>query len=81
LVPRPRRLRRRARGSPVARKASPGPKPFLGPGAADGARLDELAQAQPDLGAQEYRDRVGLGCHPATVWRALRRLGLTFGKK
>jgi len=61
-------------------KGRPGPKPALaaGPGA---DRLAELARAAPDLSAQEYRDRLGLGCHPTTVWRALRRLGLTFKKK
>jgi transposase len=58
----------------------PGPKPSLAQGA-NADQLRQLAQAQPDLSAQEYRDRLGLGCHPTTVWRALRRLGLTFKKK
>ena len=58
----------------------PGPKPSLSQGA-NADQLRQLAQAQPDLSAQEYRDRLGWGCHPTTVWRALRRLGLTFKKK
>lgn len=58
----------------------PGPKPSLAQGS-DADQLRQLATAEPDLSAQEYRDRLGLGCHPTTVWRALRRLGLTFKKK
>jgi len=78
-----RRLKqRRAAGLGVGpRRGRPGPKPALAEGRADGDRLAALARAEPDLSAQEYRDRLGLGCHPTTVWRALRRLGLTFKKK
>ena len=77
-----RRLKqRRAAGLGVEPlRGRPGPKTALaaGPGA---DRLAELARAEPDLSACEYRDHLGLGCHPTTVWRALRRLGLTFKKK
>lgn len=73
--------RRRETGEIAPRKARPGPKPSLGAAARDGDRLAELARAEPDLSAAEYRDRLGLACHPTTVWRALRRLGLTFKKK
>lgn len=77
-----RRLKqRRAAGLGIQPlRGRPGPKPSLTQGdQAD--RLRQLARTQPDLSAQEYRDRLGLGCHPTTVWRALRRLGLTFKKK
>ena len=73
--------RRRETGEVQPRRARPGPKPALAAGAAGGGRLAELAGAAPDLSAAEYRDRLGLTCHPTTVWRALRRLGLTFKKK
>jgi transposase len=77
-----RRLKqRRAAGLGIAPLTGrPGPKPALaaGPGA---DRLAELARAAPDLSAQEYRDRLRLACHPTTVGRALRRLGLTFKKE
>lgn len=77
-----RRLKqRRANGVGIEPLAGrPGPKPSLAQGT-DADRLRQLATAQPDLSAQEYRDRLGVGCHPTTVWRALRRLGLTFKKK
>jgi transposase len=61
-------------------KGRPGPKPSLAHGA-DADRLGRLAAGEPDLSAREYRDRLGLACHPTTVWRALRRLGLTLKKK
>ena len=77
-----RRLKQRRAGGlgiePL--KGRPGPRPSLAQGA-DAERLRRLAAAEPDLSAQEYRDRLGLGCHPTTVWRALRRLDLTFKKK
>jgi transposase len=78
-----RRLKqRRAAGLGIdPKRGRPGPKPALAEGQGEGARLAELARAEPDLSAQEYKERLGLGCHPTTVWRALRRLGLTFKKK
>jgi|SRR6516164_6141858 transposase len=77
-----RRLKqRRANGTGIEPlPGRPGPKPCLVQGS-DADRLRRLADAQPDLSAQEYRDRLGLACHATTVWRALRRLGLTFKKK
>jgi transposase len=70
--------RRRETGETRPRQGRPGPKPKL---AAQEAALRDLAAAEPDLGAQEYRDRLGAACSAVTVWRALRRLGLTFKKK
>jgi transposase len=78
-----RRLKqRRAAGRGIEpQKGRPGPKPGLAAGTPGGGRLAELAAAAPDLSAAEFRDRLGLACHATTVWRALRRLGLTFKKK
>jgi transposase len=73
--------RRRETGEVQPRRGRPGPKSALSGDTPDGRRLAELAKAEADLSAGEYRDRLGLGCHPTTVWRALRRLGLTFKKK
>jgi hypothetical protein len=44
-------------------------------------RLRQIARAEPDLSAAEYRDRLGAACSAVTVWRCLRRLGLTVNKK
>jgi transposase len=73
--------RRRETGEVAPRQPAAGPKPGLAEGTPGGDRLAALAAAEPDLSAGEYRDRLGLGCHPTTVWRVLRRLGLTFKKK
>jgi transposase len=68
---------RRETGSVAPRVATPGPRPALGPHA---DRLRELVRDQPDRSAAEYRDRLGVEVAPITVWRALRRLGLTHKK-
>jgi transposase len=70
--------RRRETGEVRPRKGCPGPKPKL---QAEHDRLRQVAQAEPDLSASEYRDRLGCPCSVLTVWRCLRRLGLTFKKK
>src|SRR5262245_3401213 len=59
--------RRRQTGEVQPRKGTPGPKPALAQAAPDGARLAELATAEPDLSAAEYKQRLGLGCHHTTV--------------
>ncbi len=69
--------RRRQTGETQPRKGRPGPKPHL---AHREAALRDLVAAQPDLSAGEYRGRLGVACCALTVWRALRRLGLTFKK-
>lgn len=43
-------------------------------------RILEVVRTNPGLAAEEYRDRLGLRVAVITVWRALRRLGLTFKK-
>jgi transposase len=74
-----RRLKQR-RASPPPPPRRPGPKPLLEEGA-DAQRLREAVKAEPDLSAEEYRQRLNLGCSAVTVWRTLRRMGLTFKKK
>jgi transposase len=68
---------RRETGAIEPRAAAPGPKPTLGPHA---DRLREAARAEPDLSAEEYRGRLGVDVAAVTVWRMLRRLGLTHKK-
>jgi transposase len=68
---------RRETGSIEPRTITPGPKPTLDPHA---DRLRELVRADPDRCAEEYRDRLGVDTTPVTVWRMLRRLGLTHKK-
>jgi transposase len=74
-----RRLKqcRRETGSIEPRVATPGPEPTL---AAHHDRLRALVREAPGLTAGEYRDRLGVRVAVVTVWRALRRLGLTFKK-
>jgi transposase len=74
-----RRLKQRRRedGSIEPRTATPGPAPAL---AAHHDQLRTLVRATPGLTAGEYRDRLGVRVAVVTVWRALRRLGLTFKK-
>lgn len=69
--------RHRQTGSLAPSAARRGPKPRLA-GQAD--QIRELIQQQPDLTPAEVRDRLGLAVRPLTVWRMLRRLGLTFKK-
>lgn len=74
-----RRLMQRHRetGSLAPKATRRGPKPRL---AGDADRIRELVGRQPDLTPAEVRDRLGLAVRPLTVWRMLRRLGLTFKK-
>jgi transposase len=74
-----RRLMQRHRetGSLAPRTARRGPLPRL-TGRTDDLR--RLNTEHPDLTPTEIRDRLGLGVSALTVWRMLRRLGLTFKK-
>jgi transposase len=74
-----RRLMQRYRetGSLPPSSAPRGRKPQLS-GHAD--QLRRLHAEKPDLTAPEIRDRLGLTVAAVTVWRMLRRLGLTFKK-
>jgi transposase len=44
-------------------------------------RLEKLVQEQPDATLQELRLALGVQVGLATVWRALKRLQITFKKK
>jgi transposase len=75
-----RRLKQRRRETGETgprRPARTGPPRAL---AGQDERILELVRANPGLAAGEYRDRLGLDVAVITVWRALRRLGLTFKK-
>ena len=58
----------------AARRGRP-PRPL-----ADADRLRAAVADAPGLTAREARDRLGLAASPVTVWRMLRRLGLTHQK-
>ena len=74
-------LRRRAaeRAGALPPKKKTGPKPKLGP--ADEERLRQLHAAQPDATVAVYHQRLGAAVGPWTVWKTLRRLGLSFKKR
>jgi len=74
-----RRLMQRYRqtGSLAPSTARRGPQPRL---TADADRLRALNAEQPDLTPAEIRARLRLKVSVLTVWRMLRRLGLTFKK-
>jgi transposase len=59
------------------RPARPGPPPAL---AGHDDRLREEVRGYPGRTAAECRDRLGLTVAVVTVWRALRRLDLTYKK-
>jgi putative transposase len=73
-----RRLKQRRReGGGIGPRAPARPGPALAPHA---DRLLALVRGHPGLTAGEYRDRLGVGVSALTVWRMLRRLGLTHKK-
>jgi transposase len=75
-----RRLKQRRRESGQVGPRVParsGPVPAL---AAHADRLHELVRDHPGQTASGYRDRLGVRVTVLTVWRMLRRLGLTFKK-
>ena len=43
-------------------------------------QLQALVAVQPDLTLAELRHALGVSCSVVSVWRALRRLGLTLKK-
>ena len=75
-----RRLKQRRRETGSAAPRAParhGPAPVLTPQA---ERLRTLVRDHPGETAADYRDRLGRDVAAVTVWRMLRRLGLTFKK-
>src|SRR3954453_21958470 len=75
-----RLLRRRRDADTLDPKPHGGcPPPSLGP---DDLRcLAELIRAQPDATLEQLREQGGFQCSLTTIWRALRRQGLTRKKK
>jgi transposase len=69
--------RHRTTGSLAPSTNPRGPQPRL---AARADELRRLAAEHPDLTPAEFRDRLGAKVSALTVWRMLRRLGLTFKK-
>lgn len=69
--------RHRETGTLARSSARRGPRPRL---AGQEDRLRELVARQPDLTPAEIRNRFGWRVSALTVWRTLRRLGLTFKK-
>jgi transposase len=69
--------RRRESGEVAPRGGRPGPLPTL---ADQEDRLRQVVRANPDRTAAEYRRLLGTPAATVTVWRALRRLGLTHKK-
>jgi transposase len=75
-----RLLRRRRDADTLDPKPHGGcPPPTLGPD--DMQRLAELIGKQPDATLEQLRERGGFQCSLTTIWRGLRRLGLTRKKK
>jgi transposase len=75
-----RRIKQRRRETGEVAPRTParcGPAPAL---AAHAGRLWDLVRDHPDETAAAYRDRLGVRVAALTVWRMLRRLGLTFKK-
>jgi transposase len=75
-----RRLKQRFResGSIAPRPGGRGSAPFL---AAHEEALRQAVRDHPDATPAEHRDRLRLPASRSTVWRTLRRLGLTRKKK
>jgi transposase len=75
-----RLLRRRREAGTLDPKPHGGcPPPALGPDELQ--RLAELIREKPDATLDQLRDRGGFRCSLTTLWRSLRRLGLTRKKK
>ncbi len=45
------------------------------------AKLERLVDEKPDRTLEQFRDRLGVDASLTSVWRALRRLDVTFKKK
>jgi transposase len=72
-----RRLKQRRAAGDIRPRLPARPGPVLAPHA---DRLLALVRETPGRTAGEYRDRLGAGVSVVTVWRMLRRLGLTHKK-
>jgi transposase len=70
--------RRRQTGAVAPRSSRNHRQPILAP---HRDRIRELIAAAPDLTLRELRDRLGVAVGLATLWAAVRDLGLTVKKK
>lgn len=64
-------------GSITPRRGKSGRQPVL---AEHSERLLEIVEEQPDATLEEIRERLGVVVGVTTVWKALKRLGVTFKK-
>jgi len=71
------RQQRSQTGQIAPRQGKTGPKPKL---AAYAEQLVQLVEAQPDATLSELRERLGVSVSLATIWLALKKLGLTLKK-
>jgi transposase len=69
----------RSTGSVQPKPHAGGPRPKVDPEAT--ARLLELVRQQPDATLAELRDRLGVDCSIAAIFRTLKRNGITRKKK
>lgn len=71
--------RRRQSGTLAPKPHGGGPPPVLSPD--DEQRLEDLIQKHNDYTLNMLRQQGGFNCSLTTIWRALRRRGLTSKKK
>ncbi len=71
--------RRRDAGTLAPKPHGGGPNPALSP--RDQQRLRELIEEQSDATLDQLKQQAGFTCTLTTIWRTLRRLGLTYKKK
>jgi transposase len=72
------RRQRDETGDIAPRRGRTGPKRMLAE--ADQERLAEMVRQRPDATLSQLRDELGRPISLVTVWRALKRLGLTLKK-
>lgn len=71
------RRQREQTGQIAPRRGRTGPERVL---SGHEERLVELVHSQPDATLRELRDALGLSVSVVTIWRSLKRLGLTLKK-
>jgi len=72
------RRQRAETGNIAPRRGKTGPKPKLTESHL--RRLQQLVQEQPDATLEELRDRLGVPVAVSTIFKTLKRLGVTFKK-
>lgn len=71
------RRQREETGDIAPRRGKTGPQPKL---AEHTERLLQLVEEHPDATLEELRDKLGVPVCPTTLWKTLKRLGVTFKK-